>query len=239
MSSPIAEHAYSPAAGGGVDPARRSGNLDRWRRHSTLIHFLRGALPTLIVALLLLLIGWAGFNTLVSRSGSGAAANMSIRMINPKFFGRDEGNKPFILSAASAARDDNQFQKIYLDKPVIIMGGVPTDQSQVTAQKGVYREDSRILILEGDVHLRDASGDNFFSQHALVNTITNDIDGAAHIDGHGPLGQIASSSYAVRNGGEHVFFRGQVKARIEQGAAASATAVAPKAPPSVPLRGAR
>jgi lipopolysaccharide export system protein LptC len=239
MSSPTADQAFGSQALAGADLQRRLRNLKRWRRHSALIHVLRRALPTMIVLFLLILLGWAGFNTLALRlNGAGQTSGMSIRMVNPKFFGRDNAGKPFTLSAAAAVRDDNQFQRIYLDAPGVILGDGPADQTRLTAKKGVYREDTRILVLDGDVHVLDANRNEFVSQHALVDTLTKDVDGDSHIDGHGPLGRIASSSYAVRDGGAHVYFRGQVKAHLEQHAAGQQAASAAGAS-AVPLKGSR
>jgi lipopolysaccharide export system protein LptC len=227
MSSPTADHALGPPGLAAGDLQRRLNNLKRWRRHSALIHFLRRALPALIGLFVLILLAWAGFTTLALRLyGTGQTSGLSIRMVNPKFFGRDGSGKPFSLSAAGAIRDDNQFQRIYLDAPAVLLGAGPADQTKVTAKKGVYREDTRILVLDGDVHARDANGNQFLSQHAVVDTLTKDVDGDSHIDGQGPLGRIASSSYAVRDGGAHVFFRGQVKAHIEQHVAGQPTASA-------------
>ena len=217
MSSPTADPALGPEAFGAGDVQRRLDHLERWRRHSALVRFLRRALPALIGVMLIALLAWAGYSTFVLQANlPQQPAGMSIRVVNAKFFGRDQTGKPFSLSAAGAVRDDNMLQRIYLDRPAVVLGATPADQTHVTAKKGVYREDTQILLLDGDVRMIDPDGNQFLSQHALVDTLTRDVDGDAHIDGHGPLGRIAASSYAVRGGGAHVFFRGQVKAHIEQ-----------------------
>jgi lipopolysaccharide export system protein LptC len=235
MSSPTAEHAYHPALLG-HDVQRRLHELKRWRTHSRRIRWLRALLPLVIALLLAALLGWAGYNALIAPLSLGArSAGMSIRMINPKFFGRDQGGRPFNVSAASAVRDDNQFQRIYVEKPVLVLGAAPAVRTRVTADKGVYREDTKILTLDSNVHLHDSQGNDFVTSHAVINTVTDDVDGAAApVAGHGPLGRIASSSYAVRNGGAQVFFMGKVVARIEQGGSPPSPA-----PPAFALKGPR
>ncbi len=217
MSSPTAEHAYNPALLG-HDAQRQLRELERWRGHSRLIRLLRGLLPMGIALLLAALLGWAGYSALIAPLSIGGRSGMSLRMINPRFYGRDQGGRPVNVSAASAVRDDYQFQRIYVEQPVLILGEAPGVRTRVTADKGVYREDEKMLTLDNNVHVHDSQGNDFLTSHAVVNTVTDDVDGAASpITGHGPLGRIAASSYAVRNGGAQVFFNGKVVARIEQG----------------------
>jgi lipopolysaccharide export system protein LptC len=227
MFSPTAEHAYQPAAPT-LDAQRRQRDLARWRRHSRFIGWLRRVLPALILAPLLGLLAWAGINTVLLRASTGSqAANMAIRMVNPRFLGRDQGGRPFFLGAASAERDANQPQQIYLDRPVATLGARAAGQTHAEADKGVYREDTRILTLDSHVRLHDANND-FLSAHAVVNTATSDVDGPAHIDGHGGFGHISANSYAVRDQGDHVYFNGRVSAHIIQGGSAAGASKGPR-----------
>jgi lipopolysaccharide export system protein LptC len=230
MSSPTADHPYHPAFA--RDAERRLQELGRWREHSRLIKRLRWALPSVMAALLAILLGWAAFNILIQPMGFGAgtSAGTSIRMINPRFYGRDHGGKAFSVAAAFAVRDNNQFQRIYVERPFLILGAAPGPETKVSADKGVYREDTRILTLDGNVHVHDSQGNDFLTSHAVINTVTDDIDGPTPVAGHGPLGRIASSSYAVHNGGAQILFNGKVVARIEQGGAPKPPAIALKGP---------
>jgi lipopolysaccharide export system protein LptC len=216
MSSPTVEHAYTPEVFA-IDPKRRALVLERWRRHSRRIRALRTLLPALITALTVLVAGWAAVNTILLRmSAATRTSNMAIRMVSPKFLGRDQGGRPFVVGAALAVRDATTPQMIYLTKPSAVLGQAIEDRTEANANRGVYREDSRMLTLDDNVHLRNAHND-FVTSHAVVNTATNDIDGQAHIDGAGAFGRIASDGYAVRNNGAQVYFNGHVRAHIIQG----------------------
>jgi lipopolysaccharide export system protein LptC len=236
MSSPTAEHVYR-ANPFGADMQRRLHELERWRRHSRRIKLLRRLLPSAVVALLAIMLGWAAYSTLIAPLTVGPhGAGTAIRMINPRFFGRDQGGRPFFVSATSAVRDNNQFQQIYVENPVLVLGAAPAPQTRVTADKGVYREDTKILTLDGNVHVHDTQGNDFLTAHADVNTVTDDVQGPSPVTGHGPLGRIAALSYAVRSGGAQVFFNGKVVARIEQ---SHAPTPAPAPAPDLALRGPR
>jgi len=189
--------------------------MAQWRRHSRLIRLLRRILPLLCIVMLLGLGGWALLNTLYGRLGAAAQNGaLVVRMLKPNFQGRDEKGEPYRVSAASAVRDDKDTALITMEWPVFTLGSGAADETRVRAKHGAYREDSRILNLTGDVHLDDASGYHFVTEHALIDTQTDNVDGEQHIDGFGPLGRIAASSYAIREGGARVFFQGQVKTRI-------------------------
>jgi LPS export ABC transporter protein LptC len=184
-----------------------------------------------MAALLAVLLGWAAFTTLIEPAGFGRpSSSTAIRMINPRFYGRDHGGKAFSVAAAFAVRDNNQFQRIYVEQPVLVLGAAPGPETRVSADKGVYHEDTRILTLDGHVHVHDRQGNDFLTAQAVVDTVTDDIDGPTPVAGHGPLGRIASQSYAVHNGGAQILFNGRVVARIEQGGAAAAPAFALKGP---------
>ena len=233
MSSPTADPAdrFSSAKPAGLTAdiiARRQRLQAQWRRHSSLIHDLRRVLPGLALLLLGFLAVWAIGGTVAGRlAAQRQSGNLTIRMLKPNFQGRDENGKPYRLSADSAVRDDVDSARVTLDAPVFSLGSAQQGQTYLHAQHGVYREDSRVLDITGQVHLQDDSGMHFVTEHAVIDLKTNNVDGDTHIEGSGPLGRIAASSYAVRNAGEQIFFAGHVKARIEHSGAPSGAQPAP------------
>jgi lipopolysaccharide export system protein LptC len=227
MSSPTADRAdrFHPVPVAAEDIQRRRLLHEKWRRHSARIHTLRALLPVLVVLTLVALAGWTAMSTLAWRTGAAnQGGDLTIRMLKPNFEGRNAPGRPYLLSADSAVRDGADSAKVTLEVPVFTLGSGLPGETRVRARHGLYREDTRILDLTGDVHLDDAAGYHFITDHAVIDTLKNDVDGERHIDGHGPLGRIAASSYAVRDGGAHVFFNGQVKTRIEHQGALAASA---------------
>jgi lipopolysaccharide export system protein LptC len=232
MSSPTADRAARfqtavPPGLAAADIARRNRLVHKWRQHSNRIHLLRRLLPALCIVMLLALGGWALVTTLFWRQGAANRSNvLVIHMLKLDSQGRDDKGQPYTLTADSAVRDDTDAARVTMEKPVFTLGSEP-DQTHVRARHGVYREDTRILNLTGDVHLDDSAGYHFVSEHAVIDTQKNNVDGEQHVEGNGPLGRIAASSYAVRDGGAHVFFTGQVKARFERHPAPGGATPAP------------
>jgi lipopolysaccharide export system protein LptC len=220
MSSPTVESALrlDPRSGAAADIDRRRVLLKRWRRRSALIHALRRILPGLAAAMVLGLVGWAAVNTVYRRlSADRRGGSLAIHMLKASFEGRDDQGKPFLIDADSAVRDDDDPNRIVLENPVFTLGAGPPDLTKVRSRHGVYRDDSRMLDLTQDVHMDDAQGYHFVTEHALVDTRKSNVDGDKPVAGQGPLGHIVAMSYAVRDNGAHVYFYGHVKAHLVNG----------------------
>jgi len=199
------------------DIERRRRLLRRWRRHSFLIAVLRRLLPTLCLGILAAIAGWATLNVISAR-GDGAKVKSSseLRMLNLYEQGRTEAGKPYLVRAASAVRDNADTAKLTLEKPVLTLDSGGPEWTNVRANQGVYREDSGFLDLHGQVTLDDFKGNHLVTEHALVDTKKNNVEGDTHIAGRGPLGSIEASSYSMRDGGAYLEFRGHVKSVIER-----------------------
>lgn len=218
MSSPTADLPNPDLPGlAAEDIERRRRLLQQWRRHSALIAVLRKLLPALCLAIVAALAAWSAMSTLLWRTDNAKVrSNAEIRMLNPNFQGRTEKGKPFLVTAASAVRDNVDSAKVTLERPVLNLGVGTPEWTKVTANRGVYREDNRMLELTGHVTLDDYRGNHLATEHALADTQKDNVQGATHISGHGPLGAIEASSYSLENAGAVVSFAGRVKTRIEQ-----------------------
>ena len=196
---------------------RRQQRMEKWRRRSRLIHILRRALPAAIVAILLLLVGWIGVRGILVRFADlHAAAGGLIHMTNAHFYGRDGDHKPYVLGANEASRDDFDPHRIWLTAPILALdSGAPTER-HISADHGVYRDDTHILLLHGRVSLRDPSGDNLMTEQAIVDTAHGSIIGQGEVHGAGPTGTISAQTFAVYDQGQRVVFRGEVHSVIKR-----------------------
>lgn len=198
------------------DIERRRRLLKQWRRHSALIGLLRKLLPALCLAIVAALGAWAAMSTLLWRQDVKVRSNAPIRMVGPVFQGRTEAGKPWQFTSASAVRDPVDPHKVTLEKPVLNLGAGTPEWTKVMAVTGVYHEDTRMLDLRGQVTLDDHKGNHLVTEHAVVDTAKNNVDGDTRISGRGPLGAIDASSYSLRDGGAYLLFQGRVKSVIQQ-----------------------
>lgn len=191
-------------------------HLRRWKRRSRTIAVLRKVLPAAIVLLILGMASQVIWNSLAARKGEAREQSAPIRMINPRFQGRDEQGRSFMIAAREARRDDKDLTKIVLDHPNVALAPETATPSRVSAASGVYTESDRILRLDGAVRIEDGDGYRFASDGAIVDTKAGTVVGAGSMIGDGPSGQMTADSYEVQDRGDRMIFKGGVRAVIKR-----------------------
>jgi lipopolysaccharide export system protein LptC len=199
-----------PLAGG---PSRRT-SIQRWRRRSRVITALRIVLPALIALTLAGLAGSVAYNALTVQRAPTGNANDPIRLVNPHFVGRDSHGRPFVLSSVTATRDPNDYQRVFLDKPVLVLDEDGPDPLHITGGAGIYHEDTGKLEVSKGVRLSDARG-AFDTAESVFDTKTQDLVGSGPVHGLGSLGEIQAKSYGVYDKGGRMVFNGDVHTRLQ------------------------
>lgn len=206
----------------GEDADRRRAALVQWKRRSRLIHVLRRALPAAMIVITLALVAAVAVTAFLAGRPEPDAPGQGVRLVNPRFYGRDDRGQAFVLAAREAVRDPRREQVITLTAPDVRLNSEGARATRVRAARGVYREDQNVLRLEGDVRLDDQTGGySFRTEEAVIDTRTNVVRGAKPLTGTGPTGAIAADSYAIYDQGARTRFSGRVRARLERGAAVS------------------
>jgi lipopolysaccharide export system protein LptC len=137
-------------------------------------------------------------------------------MLNPRFFGRDEQGRSFMIAAREASRDDRDLKRVSLVRPQVSLGLDTPTPSRVSANSGIYSEGDRVLRLTGSVRIEDGAGYRFATEQAVVDTRAGVITGDTDMVGDGPVGEVTSRSYSVFDKGDRVIFKGGVRARIKR-----------------------
>jgi lipopolysaccharide export system protein LptC len=194
-------------------PETRLRDFQRWRRRSRLIRTLRIALPAMIVLI------FAGLGGAVIRHSLTAASAVTkddgpIRLIKPRFVGRDAKGRAFVVTARSAVRDSQDFQRVILDQPALVIDEGGENPTRLASRSGVYHEGTRRLQLTGGVRLTSPTT-ALDTAASLYDTKTGELVGSGSIQGSGSLGEINAKSYGVYDKGERMIFSGGVRARIE------------------------
>ena len=205
-----------------VNPGQTADRSTLWRRahaHSRLVRLLRWLLPATIFAIVGVLGGFVALEAMRNIAARPQEVPTEIRMVNPHFLGRDDKGRVFDLSARQATRDDHDLQQVFLAQPVMVMNAVGRGQTRLTADTGVFREDSRILRLAGHVRLEDAKGASAATERAVVDTRAGTVAGFGPIAGASPNGTIEAKDYSVTDKGDRLVLRGGVRARLNGGAA--------------------
>lgn len=192
-----------------LNAPRRLDSIQRWRRRSRVIHLLRIVLPALIALILLGLAGSVVVNTLAGDRRQTGPADQAVRLVNPRFVGRDTRNRAFVLTAVTATRDEKDYHKVYLDKPALVLDEEGADPLRISAASGVYHEDSRKLEVSGGVRLSGARA-AFETASSMFDTKTGELVGSGPIQGAAAVGDISAKSYGVYDKGDRMVFKGGV-----------------------------
>ena len=196
----------------GIEP--RHDVFERWRRRSLFIRRLRVLLPAAIGLILITMAGFIVHTTLMGEKAKPVDTEAPIQLVNPRFVGRDNKGRAFVLTAKTATRDPQDYQRVILNTPALVLDEEGDNPMRISSLSGVYREDARLLSLEGDVKLNGADL-NFTTASSVFNTATGELEGAGEIQGVGALGEIIAKSYGVYDKGDRLVFKGGVHTRVD------------------------
>lgn len=210
------EPRLAEAAGPAPPTRRRAQEMERWRKRSKRIGLYRKTLPWLMLAIVATVIGWVGVRAILSARETARPGSTELRMTNPKFYGRDDQGRSFQLEAKEAVRDSRQQNQVSLSAPGMRLDVGGKNPMAVAAARGVYREDTKVLQVDGGVRMQDGRGTSLQSPEAVVDTQAGVVKGEKGVTGRGPLGEVSASSYAISEGGDRIVFSGGVRSRIVQ-----------------------
>lgn len=220
MSAPAAAglEALKPAPHGSWEP-RRVLTLAAARRRTAFISGLRIAFIIAALAIIATILIQLLASTMQPESGPEEAVGTDVRMINPRFSGRDQNLTPYILTADSAVRRRGDEAGLTdLEQPRLIYDFLAESEtgSDVLAEQGIYDPTNRTLDLSTDVNFSTSTGYAFATSQARIHLREERVVGEEPVEGTGPVGRIRSDRFEVLNGGDHVIFEGRVRARIVQ-----------------------
>ncbi|HCT07378.1 MAG TPA: hypothetical protein DIW86_18640 [Pseudomonas sp.] len=197
----------APAAAG-----PRKKNRKRFRRP---VRTLRTILPVIAGGVAVAIVGQGVIRAVAAKEAAPVASAAPLRMDNPRFSGTMKDGRAFLITAASASRDPNNADQVFLKGPQLTRGYGADKPTHVIAKDGAYQEEKGSLLLTGDVKIDNGQGYQFASQKALIDTHTGDLVGGSAIEGSGPNnGSTRADSYSVSDKGDRVLFKGRVRTRL-------------------------
>ena len=177
------------------------------------VRMLQLALPVLAGAMTLGLAAQATMRALAIQPAT-VTESAPLRLDNPRFSGRMNDGRAFLITAVSAVRDKADAGKLILQAPRLIRGAGTPQTSEMSALTGEYRQDDSTLLLNGDVRIADG-GARIASQRALIDTRTGDLLEGGPVQGDSADGAIRAGGYSVTDQGDRVVFKGGVRARLD------------------------
>lgn len=179
-------------------------------------------LPAIAVGLILLVALWPqylleGGRFQIVADSSGDAGIDRLSMVNPRFRGSDEQNRPFTVSAESAVQDLKDDNLILLARPQAEMKLEDGAGVALMAAQGSYRRDSEILNLSGGVDLRHDRGYQIHTPSAAIDLRGGTAQGHEPVAAEGPFGTLHAEGFRVAERGDIVEFTGKSRLILEGG----------------------
>ncbi|CAN7216515.1 LPS export ABC transporter periplasmic protein LptC [Phenylobacterium sp. LjRoot225] len=181
------------------------------RPRPPLIAILRILLPAVAGAVLLAVIVAVASSGLRNIAGA-ASTTRPIELVGPRLIGADSKQRPFVITATSAEREDGS-GRIRLNSPVLMRDQGGADEMRVTAAKGVYDETAGRLELTGDVRLAGPSG-AFATPSAVYDAKSGEVLGAGGVKAASGANQLQAGSVSVKDKGKSVIYKGGVHTRL-------------------------
>jgi lipopolysaccharide export system protein LptC len=172
------------------------------------------ALPAMAVALLGMVVIWAKLAPQADAFKIGFAhldqdAVKTLSMMNPRYFGIDENNHPYSVTADKATQREQDQDLVDLDQPKADFSSKSGAGVVVTADHGLFHQHSQLLDLTGNVSLFHDQGYELHTEQASVDMKNNSAWGNMPIDGQGPQGHLEGEGFRISDKGEKILVTGR------------------------------
>lgn len=183
-------------------------------RYSRFVNVAKIVLPSLAAILLALVAAWPrltadGEGFTVGFADLSADAVDSLTMINARYFGIDQQNRPFKVTADSATEEGVRNGIVVLSEPKADFTTRSGANVYVEAREGFYHQTSQLLELLGEVSLYHADGYELHTEEAEIDLATSSARGAKAVDGNGPQGRLNGQGFVITEGGQQVVVTGR------------------------------
>jgi lipopolysaccharide export system protein LptC len=214
-AAPVADRPFGPSS----SLQRRTRTARPIHRYSRFVAVMKLALPAAAVALLLLVAVWPRIQSAIERLHKLPRIDLSqardLRMVNLHYSGRDRHDRPFTVIADAARQRPEVDDLVELEGPKADMTTDNDTWLALTAYSGLYRPQSQLLDLFGDVELFQDKGNEFKTDSAHIDMANGSAEGNDPIEGHGGFGTIEAEGFRIKDRGDIITFTGKARLVLE------------------------
>ena len=184
--------------------------------HTRFVGTMKIALPVAAAVLLTLVVIWPKLSQLDSSFKIGFAKLSTkevetLAMKNARYFGVDDSNRPFAVTADHALQQPGSQDLIYLTNPKADFTSNSGANIVVDGQTGVYHQAAKVLDLAGGVNLFHDTGYELHTATATIDLARNQAEGNDPVDGYGPQGRIQSLGFKITGKNHDINFTGKAQ----------------------------
>src|ERR1700733_11946093 len=198
---------------GRTDAAAAEGQPARALWRSRRVAYLKLMLPAVALLIVTLILAWPQIGSDHNRVRFGGHISAdeadTLRMINARYVGVDDQQRPYVVTSALATRDSAHAPSTDLKTPKADMTTASGAWVAVTAETGIYHNDAKLLDLAGDVSVFHDGGTEFHTTTARVDLSAGSAAGDDPVAGQGPTGTVTSDGFRLYDRGAHIIFTGK------------------------------
>jgi len=208
-----------------LNPPARLQLRDRRRRvrdYSRFVTAMKFVLPMLAAGLIALLAVWSQIRIEDGRFRIGMTSIAPtdidrLSMVNPRFQGIDDQNRPFTVTAAEASQVKNNDDLIDLVRPQADITMESGSWMAVSADSGRYQRSTRHLQLDGQVSLFQDQGYELHVESIAVDVAGGIAVSETAVSGQGPAGELSGEGLKVAGKGAVIELTGKSRVLLYQG----------------------
>ena len=205
---------HRPPDGSPDSSSSRGPRRARTTGYSRFVGVAKLLLLTLATGLIVLLVVWSQLNMDENRLRIGVTELApddldSLNMVNPRFEGMDDANRPFSITAETANQADESGRVIDLAQPKADITLTDGAWIALTADFGRYDRDADMLELHGSVNLFHDRGFELQTSRAHIDLKDGIAFGDEQVQGQGAAGNLVAEGFRVTDDGDHIFLTGR------------------------------
>jgi len=189
------------------------------KRHSTIVRRMRLILPIIALGVIVILITWKSENASVVAVPREQVSPQTVsqnELIKPKFESEDSSGQPYSITADKATQNAGDMDTLHLQKPVADMILKSGDKVSLDAIGGEYKQQSKDLILDGQVNIRHNNGYTIQTDKMNIDVTNQTMTSESPVTGHGPSADLSATGMNVNGQSKIIIFNGPAKLTLHQ-----------------------
>lgn len=198
------------------------------RRHSysRFVRAMKVALPGVALLLVAMVVAWPQIEAVeeefsVKFAALKEAAVGRIEMINARYFGTDDNNRPYAVTAARAVEVDADGDLVALENPKADMSLEGDTWVMLNGDSGIYSRTAGTLTLSGNVNVFHDRGYEFHTSEAVIDVESGAATGQAPVEGSGAFGTVTGEGFELTHNGGRIMVTGKSRLVLRNGAGGS------------------
>jgi len=189
-------------------------------KYSRFVGLMRYLLPGIALVMVIAIIAWPDLykhgENIIALPGP-TSPDGDLTMEQPRYMGKDERGRPFVLTAETATQDTKDKRQITLMTLQADLTLTDGTWITVSADRGLYHQGRKTLDLTGNIDVFSDKGYEFHGQAARIDLATNVVTSADPVRGQGPFGLLSANAMKIFNKEQKIEFSKGVRMTLFPG----------------------